>query len=283
MDSRNEFDDIIKQSYKIIKQYIDDIEIQYKSNQIDENEIMHFIDILKKDERKNIQALGNKILRNVEKEKEEISRTKKMYEFDKSFGEYKYIAGVDEVGRGPLAGPIVAAAVILDLDYKSEKDLIMKINDSKKLSPKVREELANIIKSKAISYNIAVIDNEEIDKKGIAWCNNEVFIRACRNLKVKPELVLSDGYGIKNFDILNEFVIKGDTKSANIAAASIVAKVYRDKLMEEEAKVYPNYGFENHVGYGTEEHVNAIKKYGICKIHRKSFLKNILCEDNQGI
>lgn len=281
MGDIDNLDFIINKNYKAIKQYIDELEVKYNKFELEESELINTARVLKKDERKNIQALSEKILRNVEKKKEELERTKRLYEFDKKFGKFSYIAGVDEVGRGPLAGPIVAAAVILNLNYGDEKDLILKINDSKKLSPKLREELADKIKSKAVSYNIAVIDNDEIDKKGIAWCNNEVFVRACENLSIKPELVLSDGYAIKNFNMYNEFVIKGDTKSANIAAASIIAKVYRDKLMEELAKVYPNYGFENHVGYGTEEHISAIKKYGICKIHRKSFLKNILSLDDK--
>ena len=198
-----------------------------------------------------------------------------MYDFDKSFGDFNIIAGVDEVGRGPLAGPIVSCAVVLDLNVLDEQ-LLLWINDSKKLNEKKREELAEIIKEKALAYHIASCDSEEIDKIGIGVCNNAVFLEATNSLQIKPDLVLSDGYTIKGIDIPNKSVIKGDTKSANIAAASIVAKVYRDKLMKEYAVKYPYYAFEENVGYGTSKHIDGIKEYGPCKIHRMSFLKNIL-------
>ncbi|SLK17309.1 Putative Ribonuclease HII [Clostridium chauvoei JF4335] len=198
-----------------------------------------------------------------------------MYSFDRSFGEYKYVAGVDEVGRGPLAGPIVAAAVILDLNALDE-DIILELNDSKKISKKKREELSEVIKKKALAYSIKEASNKEIDDKGIAYCNNKVFLDACTSMYIKPDLVLSDGYLVKNIQIDNKSVIKGDTKSACIAAASIIAKVYRDNLMKEYSFKYPNYGFEENSGYGTEKHVEYLKKVGSCDIHRLSFLKNIL-------
>ena len=193
----------------------------------------------------------------------EINRVKSMYEFDKSFGNYKYIAGVDEVGRGPLAGPIVACAVVLDLKVIDE-DLILYLNDSKKIKESMRNKLAEIIKEKAIAYSISM------------YSNNKVFLESCNSLKVKPDLVLSDGYLVKGINILNKSVIKGDTKSASIAAASIVAKDYRDNLMKKYSKEYSQYDFDNNVGYGTQKHVEALKKYGICDIHRKSFLTKLL-------
>lgn len=165
-----------------------------------------------------------------------------MYDFDKSFGNYNVIAGVDEVGRGPLAGPIVSCAVILDLNVLDDA-LILELNDSKKLSEKKREELSIVIKEKALAYKVAYRTSKEIDDKGIGVCNNEIFLEACNSLKIKPELVLSDGYAVKGLEIDNKAVIKGDTKSASIAAASIVAKVYRDNLMKEYAEKYPCYGF----------------------------------------
>lgn len=198
-----------------------------------------------------------------------------MYEFDKAFGNYKYVAGVDEVGRGPLAGPIVACSVILDLNVLDE-DLILYLNDSKKVKESKREELSEIIKEKAVSYSIAVSSNEEIDEKGIAFSNNKVFLDSCNSLTVKPDLVLSDGYLVKNIQIENKSVIKGDTKSASIAAASIVAKVYRDNLMKKYAEKYPYYDFEKNVGYGTPNHIEALKAYGKCEIHRNSFLTKLL-------
>lgn len=238
-------------------------------------ELTKIIEWLKGDKRKNVLSLKNKVEKERDTYLNEVQRVKAMYEFDKSFGEYRYIAGVDEVGRGPLAGPIVACSVILDLNVLDE-DLILYINDSKKIKESKREELAEIIKEKALSYHISISSNEEIDEKGIAYSNNKVFLESCNSLNTKPDLVLSDGYLVKNIDIENKAVIKGDTKSASIAAASIVAKVYRDNLMKEYAKKYPYYDFENNVGYGTSKHIEGLKKYGKCDIHRSSFLTKLL-------
>lgn len=238
----------------------------------------NIIKMLLQDNRKTVQKLAIKISKTNELKEVEIMRVKKMYEFDRSFGNHQYVAGVDEVGRGPLAGPIVAAAVILDLKVKMDSELILRANDSKKLSIAVRKELSYIIKEKALAYKIVAIDNNIIDEKGVGVCNNQVFLDCCEGISIKPDLVLSDGYKIKNYPNLNEFVIKGDTKSISIACASIIAKVYRDELMLEYHCKYPNYGFDRNVGYGTQEHVDAIKKYGTIPIHRKSFLKNILQE-----
>ncbi|MFC0904513.1 ribonuclease HII [Clostridium sp. MT-14] len=231
---------------------------------------------LKSDSRKNVNALSVSFYNFVVNKKREIKRIKEMYSFDKKFGRYIYTAGADEVGRGPLAGPIAAAAVILNLDCKNDEELILGIKDSKKLTPRRRSELSEEIRHRALGYNISVINNVEIDKRGISWCNNEVLKRAVEGLKLPVNMVLSDGYSIKNLYNNNEFIIKGDAKSASIAAASIIAKVYRDSLMKEYSHIYTEYGFEHNSGYGTEEHIKAIKKYGICKIHRKSFLKNIM-------
>lgn len=263
--------DLKSSKYAVIKEYVDD----FRNNKNIEDYKAEYLKLSKElceDNRKNVQSLGNRIQKQISDYEKEILRVKTMYEFDKSFGDYKYIAGVDEVGRGPLAGPIVSAAVILD--EENLDDIILYINDSKKLSNKLRQQLSDKIKEKALSYSIAIMDNKEIDSKGIGFCNNEVFKIACSNLKIKPDLVLSDGYLIKNFDLPNKHVIKGDTKSAAIACASIIAKVYRDNLMIEYGKKFPNYGFDKNVGYGTKEHTDALKIYGITKIHRKSFLKN---------
>lgn len=259
-------------NYKEIKSIIDDINIEKSLN---EESFINLISHLKQDTRKNVKSLGERLEKNQLKIQKEIQRVKNMYVFDKSFGDYKYVAGVDEVGRGPLAGPIVACAVILD-EKDIDDNLILWLNDSKKLSEKKREELSEIIKDRALAYNIAECGNEEIDKLGIAYANNKVFLDACNNLKIKPDLVLSDGYLVKNIQIENKFVIKGDTKSACIAAASIVAKVYRDKLMKDYAKKYSHYDFENNSGYGTMKHIDGIKEFGACKIHRRSFLTKIL-------
>ena len=264
--------DIASLSYKDVKLYIDNIDIfEERKNE----NIFKLIDKLSSDKRKNVKALAEKIKKEISKIEEEVKRIKKMYNFDKGFGNYKYVAGVDEVGRGPLAGPIVACAVILDLNAIDE-DLILYLNDSKKLSEKKRYELEAIIKEKALAYYIAEKSNNDIDNLGIAYCNNQIFIEACTSMDIKPDLILSDGYLIKGINIENKSVIKGDAKSASIAAASILAKVYRDKLMKEYSKEYPYYSFEENVGYGTTKHIKGLKEKGPCKIHRMSFLKNIL-------
>lgn len=231
---------------------------------------------LKEDQRKNVVKLGISLENKYNKYLEEVSRVRKMYELDRSYGDYRLIAGVDEVGRGPLAGPIVSAAVILKYEDLTSSNLILGLNDSKKLSLKKREELFDIIINKAEAYNISLLDNNEIDEKGISYCNNQVFLEACCNLSIQPELVITDGYPIKGYKGASKYIIKGDAKSACIAAASIVAKVYRDRLMKAYSEEYPQYGFDRNVGYGTEEHVEAIRKYGITPIHRKSFLRTLL-------
>ncbi|OPJ65515.1 ribonuclease HII [Clostridium chromiireducens] len=265
-------EDIKSLSFAEIKEQIHKFSIidSYKSG-----EYIKIINWLKEDKRKNVLSLKDKIEKQLKMYLNEVGRVKAMYDFDKSFGDYKYIAGVDEVGRGPLAGPIVACSVILDLNVL-DNELIIYINDSKKVKESKREELAEIIKEKALSYHIAVSSNEEIDEKGIAFSNNKVFLESCNSLSIKPDLVLSDGYLVKNIQIENKSVIKGDTKSASIAAASIVAKVYRDNLMKEYAKKYPYYDFENNVGYGTSKHIEGLKVHGKCDIHRSSFLTKLL-------
>lgn len=265
-------EDIKSLSYKAIKENVDSIDI---ITNYENEDVFKLIDVLKDDSRKNVSSLGGKLERQIEKYKKEVLRVRALYEFDKSFGDFKYVAGVDEVGRGPLAGPIVACAVILD-ETVLDDSLILGINDSKKLSEKRREELSALIKEKAVAYHIAVSSNDEIDRLGIGFANNKVFLDACNNLSVTPDIVLSDGYCVKNIKLPNKSVVKGDTKSACIAAASIVAKVYRDNLMKELAKKYPHYNFEDNVGYGTSKHIEGLKEFGPCEIHRKSFLTRIL-------
>lgn len=261
-----------EKAFKEVKEYVDAINIEAFHKHESFSDI---VNELLSDKRKNIQGLGNKLLKGKEKIEAEIKRVKAMYDFDKEYAQGTFLAGVDEVGRGPLAGPIVACAVILDLNVADE-ELILGLNDSKKINEKKREELAEIIKNKAVAYCISESSNDEIDEKGIAFSNNKVFIMSCHGLSQKPDIVLSDGYLIKNFNIKNQSVIKGDTKSASIAAASILAKVYRDNLMKEYGKLYPQYGFDENAGYGTPKHVEGIKEHGATEIHRMTFLKNIL-------
>ena len=258
--------DISKMNFSSIKEYV--------HNATEEN-YEKLIELLSADVRKNVQNLSNQLNNYLEKKSKELIRVQKLYNFDRAFHTNGYLAGVDEVGRGPLAGPIVAASVILDLNVLDE-DLILGINDSKKLTAKKREELSEIIINKSICYNIALIEHNVIDKDGVGVCNQEVLKQAAENLSVKPDFVVSDGYGIKNIGINNTFVIKGDSKSASIACASIVAKVYRDNLMKKYAEIFPQYQFQNNSGYGSKEHIEAIKKFGPCPIHRRSFLRNIL-------
>ena len=186
----------------------------------------------------------------------------------------KYIAGVDEVGRGPLAGPVVCSAVIMPLD---EEDLIQGIDDSKKLSEKKRKELAEKIKERAIAYSYCLLEPTEIDEINILNAVKKCMKGAVENLSITPEVVLVDGNDI-GVDLPCEYIVKGDMKSYTIGAASILAKVFRDDLMCEYAKDYPEYGFEKHKGYGTKTHIDTIKEIGPCKIHRRTFIKNFWAE-----
>nr|WP_242954392.1 ribonuclease HII [Clostridium oryzae] len=271
-----EYSELSKLKYNDIKMYIDKLDKIYIRN---ENNIRNLSKLLNNDKRNNVKKLGERLIRNYNIYVTEKNRVLKMYNFDHSFAEHTTIAGIDEVGRGPLAGPIVAAAVILK-EPISDDDIILGLNDSKKLSPEKRELLEKQIIEKALSFSIALRENTEIDDKGIAVCNNEIFIDACEGLKVTPDLVLTDGYPIRDYDkVKNIHVIKGDTKSAAIAAASIIAKVYRDRLMHQYSNVYTEYAFESNVGYGSKGHIQAIKKYGVTPIHRRSFLTGILKEN----
>ncbi len=182
----------------------------------------------------------------------------------------RYIAGVDEVGRGPLAGPVVCAAVIMPLD--SDK-IIEGVDDSKKLSEKKREQLAEEIKRRALCYTIIEIDEKTIDEINILEATKLGMKRALETLEIPPDTVLTDGNMTLDIAFPQRSVIHGDALSYSIGAASIVAKVYRDRLMDEYAKIYPQYAFEKNKGYGTAVHIAGIKEYGLCPIHRRTFTK----------
>ncbi len=193
-----------------------------------------------------------------------------MLDYEKNFSE-TLIAGIDEAGRGPLAGPVVCACVIMPL---GEEDIIEGVNDSKQLSEKKREYLYSKIIEKAISYSIVEVDEKTIDEINIYQATRLGMKKALEGLKIKPQRVLIDAMRIDT-ELPQNSIIKGDTLSYNIAAASILAKVYRDRLMERYDKIYPQYGFAKHKGYGTKSHYEALKKYGKSQIHRESFLKNL--------
>jgi ribonuclease HII len=191
-----------------------------------------------------------------------------MYSFEKNLWNrgFKYVVGVDEVGRGPLAGSLVAAAVILDPNNKIEG-----LKDSKQLSHKKRQILLKEIKEKALAYAYHFVDVSTIDTINIYQASKKGMIEAIKKLKIVPDFILSDAMPLKEIDIAYESIIKGDTLSASIAAASILAKETRDEYMIEMDKIYPGYGFKNHKGYPTKEHLKALNDIGICDIHRKTY------------
>ena len=207
------------------------------------------------------------------KEKE-IERLKNLKEFENNLHStgLKYIAGIDEAGRGPLAGPVVVGIAIMKPD-----SFIEGVNDSKKISERRREQLYEQIISEAIDWAVGIVDQKEIDEINILNATKKALHMAISNLKVKPDRILVDALEhIDTYGIPYTSIIKGDAKIYSISAASIIAKVTRDRIMREYDEIYPKYGFGKHKGYGTAGHIQAIKEYGMCSIHRKSFLKNII-------
>lgn len=204
----------------------------------------------------------------IEAEKERIEL---MREYEEKYDNYSYICGIDEAGRGPLAGPVVAGAVILPKGKR-----ILYINDSKKLSEKKRNELYGVIKEEALSYGIGIVSPERIDEINILQATYEAMRQAVSQLNVLPDILLNDAVTIPGIDVRQIPIVKGDAKSLTIASASILAKVTRDRMMTEYDSLYPEYGFAKHKGYGTKMHIEAIKEYGACPIHRKTFIKNFI-------
>lgn len=207
------------------------------------------------------------------KEKEEV-RLIELKKIDKEFFDkgVKYIAGIDEAGRGPLAGPVVVASVILPQD-----SMIEGINDSKKVSEAKREKLYDLIINEAISYGIGIIYQDEIDEINILQATKKGLTEAIKQMEVKPNIIMVDALsGIDTLGIPYKSIIKGDAKCYSVAAASIVAKVTRDRIMREWDKIYPEYGFASHKGYGTAKHIATIKEFGPCPIHRRSFITKFI-------
>ncbi len=184
---------------------------------------------------------------------------------------FKYIGGIDEVGRGPLAGPVVTACVILPKGYQ-----LCSINDSKKVSESKRIALYEQIKSDSISFHISEISHKEIDQINILQATKKAMTDSFNNLGIKADVLLIDAMNLPSVSIRQQSIIKGDEKSISIACASIIAKVYRDNIMIKAHELYPQYQFHKNKGYGTKEHIEAIKKYGLCEIHRRTFTKNIV-------
>ena len=206
-----------------------------------------------------------------EKEEERLINLKQIEKVFYNKG-IEYIAGIDEAGRGPLAGPVVVASVIMPKD-----SMIEGINDSKKVSEKKREKLYDIILEEAISYGIGIIYQDEIDEINILQATKKGLTEAVEQMKIKPDLIMVDALtGIDTLGIPYQSIIKGDAKCYSISAASIIAKVTRDRIMREWDKVYPEYGFAAHKGYGTAKHIAALKEYGPCEIHRRSFIKHFV-------
>ncbi len=212
-------------------------------------------------------------LKRQEKLSAETARVEAMCVYEKQYADYTYICGIDEAGRGPLAGPVVAGAVILPKDFRA-----MYINDSKKLTPKRRDELFDSINEKALSVATGLVSPGRIDEDNILQATILAMKMAVVNLKLTPDLLLIDALTLPETPTPQVPIIKGDAKSISIAAASIIAKVTRDRLMIAYDEIYPMYGFAKHKGYGTAEHIAALKKYGPCPIHRRSFIKHFIEE-----
>ena len=208
-----------------------------------------------------------------ERLEKELLRLDAMKEFEREYEGFGLICGIDEAGRGPLAGPVVAGAAILPADCT-----ILYLNDSKKLSEKRREELFLEIQEKAVAWSTGMASPERIDEINILNATYEAMREAIEGLSVQPQVLLNDAVTIPDIALRQVPIIKGDAKSVSIAAASILAKVMRDHMMEEYAKLYPEYGFEKHKGYGTAAHIAALREFGPCPIHRKSFIKNFVSE-----
>ena len=235
------------------------------------DELPAFIAAYENDERAGVQALINKAKKKRLDYEKELLRTEKMKEYERKYASFSYICGIDEVGRGPLAGPVVAGAVILPRECQ-----ILYLNDSKQLSEKKREELYEVIMENAVSTGLGFVSPERIDEINILQATYEAMRQAIGKLEKEPDLLLNDAVTIPGVEIRQVPIIKGDAKSVSIAAASIIAKVTRDRLMVQYDEIYPEYGFASNKGYGAAVHIEALKKYGPTPIHRRSFLKNLL-------
>lgn len=230
-----------------------------------------FISTYEADDRSGVRSLVEKAKKKLDEYEMELARTEKMKEYENKYADYTYICGIDEVGRGPLAGPVVAGAVILPKDCD-----ILYLNDSKQLSEKKREELYEIIMEKAVSTGLGFVSPERIDEINILQATYEAMREAIGALSQAPDLLLNDAVTIPQVAVRQIPIIKGDAKSISIAAASIIAKVTRDRLMVQYDSMFPEYGFAGNKGYGAQVHLDALRKFGPTPIHRRSFIKNFI-------
>lgn len=252
-----------------MEQKIGDIKAIFQAAQI--TELPELIRHYGQDERSGVKAAVNRARKQLEALEKECSRTEAMKRYEREYESLGAVCGIDEVGRGPLAGPVVAGAVILPKDCG-----ILYLNDSKQLSEKKREELYGIIMEQAVAVGLGCVGPERIDEINILQATYEAMREAIGQLKQRPDVLLNDAVTIPMVDIRQVPIIKGDAKSVSIAAASIVAKVTRDRMMVEYDGLFPEYGFASNKGYGSAGHIEALRKYGPTPIHRKSFLKNLL-------
>ena len=252
-------------------QSLSDIKGILQSSQT-EDELRFFIDSYKSDERAGVIKLVESASKKIESIEKEKKSTYEMYRYEREYGDLGLLCGIDEVGRGPLAGPVYAAAVILKPDCP-----MLYLNDSKKLSEKKREALYDVIMEKALAVGIGCSSPERIDEINILQATFEAMTKAVNSLKVKPGALLIDAVHIPQLEDYKQIsIIKGDAKSVSIAAASIIAKVTRDRVMKEMALKYPEYAFDSNKGYGTAAHIAALKEHGPCEIHRRSFIGNFV-------
>lgn len=247
-------------------------QIKQHLSSVDLDKIPEAIKIYLEDERISVKKLIEQYQKKYIKYQNELQRIKEISKYETELYQKgkTFIAGIDEVGRGPLAGPVMTCAVILPKDCN-----VLGINDSKKLSASQRENICIQLKKIAIDISISKVEADEIDKINILQSVYKSMKQSVNNLNTKPDIVLVDAVSIPDINVEQLSIVKGDAKSISIAAASIIAKVTRDKLMDEYSKKYPEYGFERNKGYGTKEHIDAIKEYGLCPIHRRTFVKNL--------
>ena len=254
----------------VIKMTIDSIRKEFQA--LSENELEIFIEKYENDERQGVHKMILSCRKRIEKAAMEAKRLENMLIYEKKYYETcDYICGIDEAGRGPLAGPVVAGAVILPKGLK-----IPYLNDSKQLSEKKREELYDVIMEQALSVGVGIVSPERIDEINILQATYEAMREAVGKLSYRPDVLLNDAVIIPELTIPQEKIIKGDAKSLSIAAASVIAKVTRDRMMKAYHELFPEYGFDKHKGYGSKEHIEMIQKIGPCAIHRRSFLTHFI-------